>query len=202
MTHFLYVVRHGEAAPHDGPLSPAGEQQARLTGERLKGVPLSAIYHGPLPRAAQTASLIAACFPDVPVSASELAGDYLPSDPDPAGLPPSYASFVAGFSAEERAEGPRMAAAALDRFTRAGPEDGDNHELIVTHNFLIGWLVSQALSAPAWRWLGLNQMNCALTVIAYRPGLPPSLISFNDAGHLTPGLRWTGIPAAARPASG
>jgi probable phosphoglycerate mutase len=202
MTHFLYVVRHGEAAPHDGPLSPAGERQARLTGERLKDVPLSAIYHGPLPRAAQTASLIAACFPDVLVSASHLAGDYLPSDPDPAGLPPSYASFVAGFSAAERAQGPELAAAALDRFTGAGPEDGDSHELIVTHNFLIGWLVSQALAAPSWRWLGLNQMNCALTVIAYRAGLPPALISFNDAGHLTPELRWTGFPAAARPASG
>jgi broad specificity phosphatase PhoE len=78
MTHFLYLVRHGEAAPHDGPLSPAGEQQARLTGRRLKDVPLSAIHHGPLPRAAQTASLIAACVPGVPVSASDLAGDYLP----------------------------------------------------------------------------------------------------------------------------
>jgi probable phosphoglycerate mutase len=202
MTHFLYLVRHGEAAPHDGPLSPAGERQARLTGERLKHVPLSAIYHGPLPRAAQTASLIVACFPDVPVSASDLAGDYLPSDPDAADLPPSYASFVAGFSAAERTHGPKLAAAAIDRFTRAGPGDGDNHALLVTHNLLIGWLVSQALSAPSWRWLGLNQMNCALTVIAYRPGLPPALISFNDAGHLTPELRWTGIPAAARPASG
>jgi serine/threonine-protein phosphatase PGAM5 len=202
MTHFLYLVRHGEAVPHDGPLSPAGEQQAQLTGRRLKDVPLSAIHHGPLPRAAQTAGLIAAYLPDVPVSASDLAGDYLPSDPGPDDLPPSYASFVAGFSAAERAQGPRLAAAAIDRFTQAGPEDGDNHELIVTHNFLIGWLVSQALAAPSWRWLGLNQMNCALTVIAYRTGLPPALISFNDAGHLTPELRWNGFPAAVRPASG
>ena len=31
MTHFLYLVRHGEAVPHDGPLSPAGERQAQLT---------------------------------------------------------------------------------------------------------------------------------------------------------------------------
>lgn len=202
MTHFLYLVRHGEAVPHDGPLSPAGEQQAQLTGRRLKDVPLSVIHHGPLPRAAQTASLIAARMPDVAVSASDLAGDYLPSDPDPDDLPPSYASFVAGFSAAERAQGPKLAAAAIDRFTQAGPEDGDNHELIVTHNFLIGWLVSQALAAPSWRWLGLNQMNCALTVIAYRTGLPPALISFNDAGHLTPELRWNGFPAAVRPASG
>ena len=202
MTHFLYLVRHGEASPHDGPLSPAGEQQAELTGRRLKDVPLSAIQHGPLPRAAQTARLIAACIPGVPVSASDLAGDYLPSDPDPDDLPPSYASFVAGFSAAERAQGPRLAAAAIDRFAQAGPEDGDNHELIVTHNFLIGWLVSQAMAAPSWRWLGVNQMNCALTVIAYRTGLPPALISFNDAGHLPPELRWNGFPAAVRPASG
>jgi probable phosphoglycerate mutase len=202
MTHFLYLVRHGEAVLHDGPLSPAGEQQARLTGRRLKDVPLSAIHHGPLPRAAQTAGLIAACIPGVPVSASDLAGDYRPSDPAPDDLPPSYASFVAGFSAAERAQGPRLAAAAVDRFTQAGPGDGDNHELIVTHNFLIGWLVSQALAAPSWRWLGLNQMNCALSVIAYRAGLPPALISFNDAGHLTPELRWNGFPAAVRPASG
>ena len=60
----------------------------------------------------------------------------------------------------------------------------------------------RALAAPSWRWLGLNQMNCALSVIAYRAGLPPSLISFNDAGHLTPELRWNGFPAAVRPASG
>jgi broad specificity phosphatase PhoE len=49
VTHFLYVVRHGQADPHDGPLSPSGEQQARLTGQRLKDVPFSGIYHGPLP---------------------------------------------------------------------------------------------------------------------------------------------------------
>ena len=202
MTHFLYLVRHGEAVPHDGPLSPAGERQAQLTGKRLKDVPLSAIHHGPLPRTAQTARLIAACIPGVPVSASDLAGDYLPSDPNPDDLPPSYAGFVAGFSAAERAQGPRLAAAAIDRFAQAGPEDGDNHELVVTHNLLIGWLVSQALAAPSWRWLGLNQMNCALTVIAYRTGLPPALISFNDAGHLAPELRWNGFPAAVRPASG
>ena len=46
------------------------------------------VYHGPLPRAAQTAELIAASLPGVPVSPSELAGDYLPSVPDPDGLPP------------------------------------------------------------------------------------------------------------------
>jgi broad specificity phosphatase PhoE len=65
VTRFLYLVRHGQAEPHDGPLSPAGTEQARLTGERLRDVPLAGIYHGPLPRAAQTAELIAESLPGV-----------------------------------------------------------------------------------------------------------------------------------------
>jgi len=138
VTHFLYVVRHGQAEPHDGPLSPAGEQQARLTGQRLKDVPFAGVYHGPLPRAAQTARLIAACLPGVPVSASDLAGDYLLSVPDPDGLPPHFADFLAGFSPAERAAGPKLAAAALDRFARPANGPGDSYELIVTHNFLVG----------------------------------------------------------------
>jgi broad specificity phosphatase PhoE len=202
VTRFLYLVRHGAADPHDGPLSEAGKEQARLTGQRLSGVPFSAVYHGPLPRAAQTAGLIADCLPGVPVSACDLAGDYLPADPDPARLPSRFASFLAGFSAAERAEGPARAVAALEHFARGSDEPGEEYELVVTHNFLIGWLVSQTMDAPQWRWLGLNQMNCAVTIIAYPPGLPASLIIFNDAGHLPPALRWTGFPAAVRPAGG
>ena len=75
MAHFLYLVRHGATDPHDGPLSDAGKRQARLTGQRLRDVPFSGIYHGPLPRATQTADLIAASLPGIPVSACDLAGD-------------------------------------------------------------------------------------------------------------------------------
>jgi broad specificity phosphatase PhoE len=85
VTRFLYLVRHGAADPHDGPLSAAGREQARLTGERLRDVPFSGICHGPLPRAAQTAELIAARLPGVPVSACDLAGTTSP----PALRPPS-----------------------------------------------------------------------------------------------------------------
>jgi serine/threonine-protein phosphatase PGAM5 len=202
MTRFLYLVRHGVADPHDGPLSAAGREQARLTGQRLEGVPFSAIYHGPLPRAAQTASLIAESLPGVPVHVCDLAGDYLPSVPAPDAVPASFAKLIDGFSAAERAEGAKLAAAALERFARPGDDQSDAHELVVTHNFLIGWLVSQALDAPPWRWMGVNQMNCGVSIIGYLPGPLAALISFNDGGHLPPQLRWTGFPAALRPASG
>src|ERR1700727_3045329 len=104
-SRFLYLVRHGEAAGGGG-LSDAGEEQARRTGERLKNLRVDRIHHSPLPRAAQTARLIA------------------------------------------------------------------------------GWFIAHALHAPDWRWIGLNQQNCALTVILYRSELPPALVSFNDAAHL------------------
>ncbi|MBV9793033.1 MAG: histidine phosphatase family protein [Actinobacteria bacterium] len=201
MTRFLYLVRHGDAAPHDGPLSAVGREQAELVARRLRPVPLTAISHGPLPRAAQTAAIIAAQFPAVPVSVSELAGDYVPPVGE-AELPAPYASFLARFTAAERARGSELAAAALDRFARPGPADDDQHELLVTHNFLIGWLVGQAMAGPPWRWLGVNQMNAALSVIAYSATLPPRLLSFNDAAHLPPRLRWTGFPPAATPPSG
>jgi serine/threonine-protein phosphatase PGAM5 len=202
MTRFLYLVRHGAADPHDGPLRAAGREQARLTGQRLEGVPFSAIYHGPLPRAAQTASLIAESLPGVPVHVCDLAGDYLPSVPAPDAVPASFAKLIDGFSAAERAEGAKLAAAALERFARPGDDQSDAYELVVTHNFLIGWLVSQALDAPPWRWMGVNQMNCGVSIVGYLSGPPAALISFNDGGHLPPQLRWTGFPAALRPASG
>jgi serine/threonine-protein phosphatase PGAM5 len=202
-SRFLYLVRHGEAAEGGG-LSDAGEEQARRTGERLKNLPVERIHHSPLPRAAQTARLIAGWLPGVPVAESAAVGDYIPADLDPAALPPSHARLVNGYTIAERSEGAALARAAIERFAGPpgeGPAD-DVHELIVTHNFLIGWFIAHALHAPDWRWIGLNQQNCALTVILYRRGLPPALVSFNDAAHLPDQLRWTGFPAQLRPACG
>jgi serine/threonine-protein phosphatase PGAM5 len=202
-SRFLYLVRHGEAAEGGG-LSDAGEEQARRTGERLKNLPVDRIHHSPLPRAAQTARLIAGWLPGVPVAESAAVGDYIPADLDPAVLPPSHARLVNGYTIAERNEGAALARAAIEQFARPageGPAD-DVHDLIVTHNFLIGWFIAHALHAPEWRWIGLNQQNCALTVILYRTGLPPALVSFNDAAHLPDQLRWTGFPPQLRPACG
>ncbi|MEH1165680.1 histidine phosphatase family protein [Micromonospora sp. CPCC 205539] len=203
-TRILYLTRHGEqeSAAMESPeagLSERGRRQARLLGERLRGRPFAAVHHSPLRRAAETAELVAASLPGVPVYGTELAGDHLPHDTDPAGLPPRYAEFLAGFSAVERADGPRVTAAAVGEFT--GPvDDGAEEaepvrELVVTHNYLIAWLVRHALDAPERRWLGLNQHNTGLTVIRYGSAGPPNLIAFNDVAHLPVELRGTGLPS-------
>ncbi|WP_255946371.1 histidine phosphatase family protein [Streptomyces odontomachi] len=199
----LYLTRHGEAAPDESELTDVGRRQAVLLGERLQGSPLSVVHHGPLPRAEQTARLIRDQLDDVPLHRSELAGDYLPYLPRREELPRETAddtlARLSRFPADERRKGPELAEAALAHFT--GPVVGDEprHELLVTHNFLIGWLVRAALEAPRWRWMGLNHANAALTVIRYAPGRPASVLVYNDTGHLPPELRWTGFPPDLRP---
>ncbi|MET9952512.1 histidine phosphatase family protein [Streptomyces sp. NPDC006339] len=195
---YLYLTRHGEATPDESGLSDKGRRQAVLLGERLRGAPLAAIHHGPLARAEQTAKLIGEQLGGVAPVAAEPAGDYIPYVPHRHELPPESADAMLGhlarFPAEEREQGPGLAREAVARFT--GPVDGaePRHELVVTHNFLIAWLVRAALDAPAWRWMGINHANAALTVIRYAPGRPASVLFFNDTAHLPADLRWTGFP--------
>jgi serine/threonine-protein phosphatase PGAM5 len=195
-SRYLYLVRHGEADDDDA-LTRAGRLQASAAGERLRYTRFSAIRHSPMQRAEETADLIADFLPGVPVGASGLLGDYLPPVSGQPDLPPPYSGLLSSYSPEERSEGAELASAAIQRYARPGGQD--DSELIVTHNFLIGWFVRHALDAPDWRWMGLNQCNGGITVILYRTGMPASLVSYNDIGHLPPALRWTGFPAEIVP---
>jgi len=165
----LWIARHAEALPDQSALTEAGRRQAALLGERLAGVPITRISHSPLPRAVETASIVAERLPGVPVQAAPELDD---TDPD---LEPA------------------AAAAMVARFARPAAD-----ELVITHNFQVAWFVRDALSAPADRWIGLNQCNAGLTVLGYRDGRPPSLMVFNDVSHLPAELRWTGFPAELR----
>ncbi|MCI2421339.1 histidine phosphatase family protein [Saccharopolyspora sp. K220] len=196
-TRYLYLTRHAEPLPGGDGLSALGRRQADLLGRRLRGAPLSALYHGPLSRAAETAQLISEQLGGVKPEESEVVGDYVPHSPGKAELPEECADFlldfVAQFPPEERERGLTFSREALKRF--AGPVEGeeDQHVLLVTHNFLIGWLVRAAQDAPDWRWLGLNHCHAALTVIRYAPGRPSSVLFYNDMSHLPAELRWTGF---------
>ncbi|MEU8891346.1 histidine phosphatase family protein [Streptomyces sp. NPDC048442] len=199
----LYIARHAEATSDESALTEAGRRQAVLLGERLRGVPLAAIHHGPLDRAAETARLVAEQLgQDVRPRMNEAAGDYVPYEPVREELPAGtdadrYLDFVASQPAKAREKGPQLAARAMELFTGTvespdGPET--RHELVVTHNFLAAWFVRAAQDAPEWRWLGTNLANAALTVIRYAPGRPASVLVFNDMSHLPTELRWTGYP--------
>ncbi|MEV4808829.1 histidine phosphatase family protein [Micromonospora avicenniae] len=185
----LYLVRHGEqdltlGESTSGGLSALGRSQAERLGRRLKGVRFSTIHHSPLPRAAQTAEVIADYLPDVPRHACDLAMDRtpVPSAGRRSEYPSRLLPWLDSVPAEERDEDGRCLQAAVEHLGAAGPED--RRELVITHNFVIGWFVRHALDAPTWRWAGLNQANCGLTIVQWDTDRLPTLVCFNDIGHL------------------
>src|SRR5581483_1871106 len=62
----VLLVRHADCyealdgAQDDPPLSPTGREQARRLGERLRRLPIDAVYSSPLRRAVETARAISA----------------------------------------------------------------------------------------------------------------------------------------------
>jgi serine/threonine-protein phosphatase PGAM5 len=193
-TTTLYLVRHAEqehGAPGHGAgddpaagLTADGRRQADALGRRLAGVRLDALRHGPLPRAAQTAAVLATYLPGVPVERSDLLQDRtpIPVGAAAAAVPARYRAFLDSVPADERDEGAAHLSAAVAELTAVG--DADRAELLVTHTFVIGWFVRHVLEAPDWRWLGLNHAHCGLTTIAVAGDRPPMLLGYNDVGHL------------------
>lgn len=199
-TRYLHLLRHGEATPDESGLTGNGRRQAALLGHRLRGVPFAADHHGPLPPGGGDRTPdprgTGRRHPPPPHGVGRRLRPHFPRRDE---LPSESADFFLRFlegPPEEQEQGAAPARRALDRFT--GPVEGeggeDRHELVVTHNFLVAWLVRDAMRAPAWRRLGFNHANAALTVIRYAPGRPATVLPANDMRHLPADLRWTGFP--------
>lgn len=195
MTHFIYLVRHGEQQDAeyglpDGPLSERGKRQATAIAERLSGVPFTAAWHSPLQRAAETAKIMTGRMPALKSKPSALLMDCIPSGPEP-DMPHAFDAFFGSVTAEQIDAGQAQMTDAVAEFLTPAIED--RHDLLITHNFVISWFVREVFGAPAWRWMGLNQANCGLTIIRVRTAKPSVLITHNDLGHLPAELR-TGLP--------
>jgi probable phosphoglycerate mutase len=192
----LHLVRHGHNTDgtdlpdgnHDGALTELGREQSELLGRRLAalGTRYDEIRHSTLPRAAQTAEVLAGHLSGVPVMPDDLLRECVPSRPDPEVLSPAHREW---FEAWERdlpaalVDGPRQAARAVEELSAVG--DADRHLLLVTHGNLIRWFAAAALGAPAHAWLSVQDDHAALTVLRYRDGgRTPVLVRYNDAGHL------------------
>lgn len=200
MSHYIYLVRHAQQrdAEHgvvDSPLDELGINQAHRVGTRLAQVPFTAKYTSPLDRARDTAKIIEGYTQGPAVEESTLLFDCIPS-----GLtedtPPYYERFFTGIPDEDIDAGTAQMTDAFDAFlTRTR---GDEHTLIVTHNFVIGAFIAKALDCPSWRWLGLNTLNASISVLRIRSTKPAELLVLNDVAHLTPEQR-TGATLAQLP---
>lgn len=195
MSRYLYLVRHGEQVDAEfglpeGPLSERGREQAGLIAGRLSSVPFDVAYTSPLQRAIDTASVITERLGLPEATPSALLMDCIPSGPEP-DMPSAFEPFFGAVTDEEVAAGQAQMTDALAEWF--APSREDRHELLITHNFVIAWFVREVFGASAWRWIGINQANCGLTIIRVRSAKPPVLLTHNDLGHLPPEIR-TGLP--------
>ncbi|MGH8875911.1 MAG: histidine phosphatase family protein [Stackebrandtia sp.] len=193
-TRHLYLVRHGVADPF-GELTDLGQRQSELAAQRLARLPITEIWHSPLSRAERSARIIGERLPGVPVREAPELVDHVPHVPQE--IPPEWAGFFDGYDAAEAAAGRRRADALVDRF--ACPAETESHEVLVTHAYQVAWLLRHSLDAPLQRWLGLNCGNAALTAIEFRDGTAPTVLLYNDMGHLPADLRWTGFAPSTHP---
>ncbi len=195
MTHYLYLVRHGEheGAEHglaDGALSPRGRRQAQALADRLGGLPIDHVWHSPLRRATETAEAIANRLPSLTPEPSALLFDCVPTgmtEETPAAFGPFFGAVT---DAEIEAGHAQMQDAVGEFLVR---KSGEVHEVLITHNAVIGWFMREATGSPEWRWMMTNQAHGSLTVLAQKQGRPWSVLTFNDMSHLPVELR-TGLP--------
>lgn len=194
MSRTLYLVRHGEHldAEHgvpDGGLSKRGMRQAHAIAKRLKSVEFESAWYSPAQRAAETMEAISGSISQLDAQPSSLLLDCVPTG-FVEGTPEAYEPFFGAYSTAEFEAGRAQMADAVTEFLGAGRS---GKELIVTHNFVISWFVREVMFSPEWRWLGINQAHCGLTVLHQLPGRPWALRTHNDVGHLPESLR-TGLP--------
>lgn len=194
MSRYLYLVRHGEQVDAEfglpeGPLSDKGQAQAERIADRLSTVTFDAAWTSPMQRAIDTAGVITNRLGMAAAEPSALLMDCVPSGPTP-DMPAAFEPFFGGISEEQIIAGEaQMNDAVAEWFA---PSRDDRTELLITHNFVIAWFVREVFGAPAWRWMGINQANCGLTIIRVRTAKPPVLVTYNDLGHLPTELR-TGL---------
>ena len=214
----IILVRHGQTdntkPPEDklgNSLTRLGIEQAQLTGRRLAGLPVTTIHHSTARRAKETAEVIAANFPGVPLLADPLLLECIPA------YPPTFIEWYRSLSPEQLAQAgedlqvpPEMslwlgmrepgtewsvmeedllqAQAAFEKYFTPAIEDGE-HELIVCHGNIIRYFMVRVLQAPPELWINADINNCGICDIILGGDRKMQLISFNDTGHLPGDMR-------------
>ena len=178
-TRHVILIRHGQYdEEEDGGLTELGREQAHRVGAALRGVSPRTIYVSTLRRARETAAIVSAHFPDVPVRAMRLLCEAVPTT-----IPrlPGFAT-----PARIRADRARAEAAFLKIFA---PVRRSRVDVVVAHGNIIRFFVCRALGVPPITWVKMGSVHCSLTEILVEPSGYMRLRSFNDTGHLPRRMR-------------
>ncbi len=211
----IFLIRHGAttltaedrfAGATDVPLSDEGRTQASLLAERLRDLPVAAVYASPLGRTMETARLLAAPH--------EM--DVIPRD----GLREISHGHWEQLTRKEVEQQFPAEAAAWDEdpytFAPVGGESGlavtaralpalidivRTHEgqpvIVVSHKATIRLLLSSLLGFDPRRYRdNLDQNPAALNIVDFKDPVRARLMLFNDTSHYTEGVAKPDSPKA------
>jgi serine/threonine-protein phosphatase PGAM5 len=162
----LHLVRHAHAAPDessDPALTPLGEAQAARLAERMAGLEVVRVLHGPALRARQTAHLLAARLAGVQVCQSDSARDRTPwPEGDDAAYGLRARRWLQSTPPHERDPGGRDLHSALTSWMELCR---DGSTVVVTHAFVVAWVAAHVVGGPADAWLRMPVDNASVTTV-------------------------------------
>lgn len=177
----LYLVRHGqyvtkEDDPREGQLTTLGRRQSHRLGQRLAREEIQAIYHSDMPRAVETAEIIAQRLDGLPRYRMRVLREML--------LPLPRAMGGTPLTRQDSRELKAITASLKAKFLTAPKGNRTRVDLVVAHGNLIRHLVCLAMRVPTKGWYRLGTNNCGLTVLVVNDSGPNFFIRYNDVGHL------------------
>lgn len=193
---FLYLVRHGQYdttinSADGGSLTELGQEQARITGEALAHLPITALYTSTMTRARETAAHISQALTDITPQPNDLLREAIPT------VAPRIANNLLAMmennpnlTYESIHKDRKRADQAFTRFFHAS-DDHERHEVIVAHGNIIRYLVCRALDINADTWAKLELNHCGLSLVAISGDSQMVLIAHNRLQHLPAELHTT-----------
>ncbi|HSH03283.1 MAG TPA: histidine phosphatase family protein [Anaerolineae bacterium] len=184
--HTIYLVRHGQydtrVANQDeleGDLTVVGREQARLTGERLRGLGVQRLYSSDLRRAVSTAAAVATVMGEKSWPQDRLLRECFPY------FPLGYESLLleSGYTMTQIVADKAQAEQAFARYFQPVEEES-LVDVIVCHGNLIRYFVCRVLGIPITGWLDMGTYNCGVTTVQIKENGDRRLYGFNDVGHL------------------
>lgn len=171
-TRTLLFLRHGQYdAENGGVLTPLGREQARLTAKYLEAFRFDAVWSSTLPRAKETADIVARQVGGIRVKHTGILREGLYTKVEGYDVP----------AAERRADRAR-ADAAYAKIVRTSRSE--RTELVVCHGNLIRYIMCRALHTPILKWLRMTTSHCGLSRVLVRDTGAVRVMSYNETSHL------------------
>lgn len=161
------------------PLTGAGRAQARALAERLRGAGATALYASPLPRALETASILAAALALPAPTPLDGLCELVPRPPRRAALPgralpirwrlwPAYARMLLSPRSPDRLPAAARRLRAAWGVLAGAPEGGT--VVAVGHAWATALLLWTLRLDPRWRVRATDLANCGVSVVERRAG--------------------------------